>query len=297
MRSEAPNRLPPVPASPRLEPDTLPADDRGFLLGDGLFETLRVYSGHPFRLREHLERLGAGAALLGIELPPRLEERVLGFLAKGSADAALRITVARGRTSALSGEGAGPPTVAMRLVPLGAWGSSQAELVAALQGRVDERALTVGVKGIGYLERIVALRRARAAGADEALLRNSRGEVVEGSASNVVALTSTGEVVSPGPEEGALPGITRSIVLEEARRMGLTVEERGVATGELAELRELLLTSSVREIAVVTHVGEAAIGTGQPGPLAARLRGAFWEVVRRETKTGTASSSPPPSRG
>lgn len=284
MTSAGPVGPTPEPAASRMQPVTLPADDRGFLLGDGLFETLRINAGRPFRLHEHLDRLEAGAELLGIELPSGLEERVLAFVAGERGDAALRITVARGRAGALSGEDAGPSTVALRLAAVGPRGTSPARLTAALEGWVDERALTSGIKGIGYLERIVALRRARALGADEALLRNSRGDVVEGSASNVVAFTAAGVVVSPGPRDGALPGITRSIVLAEARRMGLAVEERGVGVGEFAELHELLLTSSIREIAVVTHVGGEPVGEGEPGPLADRLWEAFQGVVRSEAE-------------
>jgi branched-subunit amino acid aminotransferase/4-amino-4-deoxychorismate lyase len=148
---------------------------------------------------------------------------------------------------------------------------------------LDEQSLTSGLKTTGFLERIQALRLARDGGADEALLRNSRGLIVEGSASNLFAVRGT-TLVSPGPAVGALPGITRDVILEVATQAGVTVEERGIDRSELPELSELFLTSSLREVVSIVGVEGNAIGTGRPGEVATKLAKLFREVVKSELK-------------
>lgn len=267
-----------------LEPSQIPADDRGFLLGDGLFETIRVYGGVPFRLQAHLDRLVQGAERVGVPVPDSLESRIRRAVARGPSEGALRVTLSRGPGRDLSGEGAGPPTLVIRILPISP--GEELALDAGLEGWVHEGALSTGIKGLSYLERILALRKARGRGRDEALIRNSKGELVEGSTSNLLAVSSQGDLIAPGRREGALPGITREILLEEARKMGLVIEERGLRPGELATLRELLLSSSIRELVPVVKVEGKALGRGRPGPVYGELRRRFEGVVERETGRG-----------
>jgi branched-chain amino acid aminotransferase len=270
-----------------LDPSVVPAEDRGFLLGDGLFETVGVHGGVAFRLRAHLARLREGAARLGIPVPEGLEVRVRRALPVGW-DGALRITVSRGVGGTLDGIGAVGPTVAIRLAPgvpwrAGAWeGPEPAGLRAVLEGRLAEGAITAGIKGTAYHERIAALRRARERGADEALLRASSGKIVEATASNLIAVTGRGRLVSPGPGQGVLAGITRGVVLDEARADGFTVEERALAVGELGSIRELMLTSSIRGVAAVVEVEGRPVGDGVVGGAFFQLRNAYRRVVARE---------------
>ncbi|MEX1258913.1 MAG: aminotransferase class IV [Gemmatimonadota bacterium] len=266
-----------------FDPEVVPADDRGLLLGDGLFETVRIYRGHPFRLESHLRRLDASAAALGFPMPDSLRERVAaGIAAFDGPDGALRITLTRG-----AGVGLAPPPeprsrlfISVRAIGPEVAGAA-AGVRARLFGRLDEHALTSGHKAIGYLERIQALRLAKGLGADEALLRNARGLIVEGSASNLFAVRGT-TFVAPGLEAGALPGITRGVLLEVARGAGLTVEERGIHPEELVELSEILLSSSLREVVPVIEVEGARVGEGRPGPTFTLLSRMFREVVRKE---------------
>lgn len=251
-----------------LDPPRVPADDRGFLLGDGLFETVRLYRGRPFRLDAHLDRLRAGAARLGIPVPGDLEERLDRALADlGEGEGALRITLSRGPGPGLGPPASPVPTLAVQIRP---WapdpGWYREGITARVVGRVAEGALTAGLKALGYLENVQALREARETGADEALLTDSRGRVVEGAASNLVALAE-GRVLAPGPESGALPGITRGIVLELLRAEGREVEERAVSRTELSEAEEVLLTSSLREVVPVVRVDGRRVGAGRPGGL------------------------------
>ncbi|MSR22490.1 MAG: 2-keto-4-methylthiobutyrate aminotransferase [Gemmatimonadetes bacterium] len=262
----------------------IPSDDRGMLLGDGLFETVRLYRGRAFRLDAHLDRLAHGAGVVGIPVPGELRSRVDEALVSWKGrDGALRITLTRG-----SGFGLAPPEKASGRLLIGIRPvegrdepASLVGLRAVLRGRVDERALISGLKTIGYLERIQAVRLAHSAGAEEALLRNSADLVVEGSASNLIAVVG-GLLVAPGLPQGALAGITRAVILDEATGMGVQVEERGLRVEELDGASELLLTSSVREIVPIIRLEGRAIGSGGPGPFFRALSDRFRERVERE---------------
>lgn len=287
-------------------PERISSGDRGFLLGDGLFETIRVYRGVPFHLAAHLDRLARGADVVEIPLPPELEDRIGTFLARvvdaderpapTRGEGVLRISLSRGEDRSWEGvAGDGPAGLALRWVPLeGSPAWSGDPLTVRLEGHVHHRALTATLKGLGYLERISARRRARALGADEALLRNAGGRIVGGSTSNFIGVTRRGSLVSPGPEEGARPGVTRAVVLAGAEALGMPVEERGVEVAELDELDEIFLTSSIRELAPVGFVEGTPVGEARPGPAFRRLRQAFQDEVRRLSRAPGPSRSAPP---
>ncbi len=286
-----------------LDPPAIPADDRGFLLGDALFETLRVYGGTPFRLDRHLHRLERSAEILGFGMPPGLRERVDAALREwGSRDGVLRITVSRG-----SGRGGATTpghaprhhlTVAALTAPAGTVhgavpgeeGEAGRGLRAALLGRVVAQGLTSGHKSSGYAERIEALRRARSRGLDEALVRDEEGRILGGSTSNILAVLGR-VIVAPGRASGALPGITRALLVELAEGEGLEVEDRAVGVEDVFTADEVLLSSSVRGVVPVVALEGRPIGGGTPGPLHALLSSAYREVVLRET-----SAHPPGSR-
>lgn len=278
-----PRRRPVTVIDSTLDPPDVPADDRGFLLGDGLFETVRLYRGRPFRLDAHLDRLIRGASQIGIELPPGYRRRVLDAVqAWHDRDAALRITLTRGRGSGLAPahEVVGRIHIAVR-----SWKDDPELLASGLRarilGRIDERSLVATLKALGYLERIQALRLARREGADEALLRNVSNRVVEGSASNLFAF-DRGRLVAPGAADGALPGITREVVLEVARELGIEVDERGIETVELARSSDVFLSSSVRGLVPVVQLEGAPVGSGRPGAVFDALRRGFDRVVQTE---------------
>lgn len=264
-------------------PESIPTDDRGLLLGDGLFETVRLYRGKPFRLERHLARLESGALTVGIPVPPGLRASVATAVASGGGeDAALRITLTRGPGDGL----APPPSVHSRLIlrlrPLvAAEDVSSSGLRALIRGRLDERSLVATLKSIGYLERIQALRLAREEGSDEALIRNSRDRVVEGSSSNLLAVRGA-TLFAPGPEEGALPGITRELLLEIARSRGMSVTEQGLSPRELVKASEVMLSSTLRGVAPVVEIEGKTVGAGVPGPVCRALTDGLAAVVARE---------------
>lgn len=270
----------------------LAADDRGFTLGDGLFETMRAYGGRVFRLRAHLERLRLSADRLGIPVPPDLEDGVRETLAASGLDsAAVRLTVSRGP----GGDGLTPPEPARPTVvitarpytPAERWYAAGLRTVFA-RGRLNEHALTAGIKRLGYLDQVAAQAEARAAGADEALFLDTAGHLAEGAASNVF-LVVDGALWTPPLSCGVLPGITRGIVLELAAAAGIPVREEPVPPGALREADEAFLTSSLRELVPAVAIGANPIGRGRPGPLTLRLLDLYRERVHVELESGGVS--------
>jgi branched-chain amino acid aminotransferase len=253
---------------------SLSVHDRGFLLGDGLFETLRVYDGRVFRLAAHLRRLRGGAARIALALPPGLDRAVRETVAaSGVRDGAVRLTVSRGAGGeGLAAPAGAPPTVVVTVRPyrpVGAWYTAgiRAQLAA---GRVDERRATAGLKQLGYLEAVVALAEARAAGCEDALFLDTAGHLAEGAASNLF-LVAGGELWTPPLSCGVLPGITRAAVLELAAARGLAPREEPLPPQALAAAAEAFLTSSLRELVPLTAVGGRKVGDGVPGEVTLAL--------------------------
>jgi len=291
------------------------SQDRGFLLGDGLFETVRLYRGRPFRLGQHLARLEESAKRIRLAIPQALRERVTDALAVANCvgDGSLRITLTRGAGPGLiPPDPPGEPTLRVEVRPIhaapgtlpdgsGSSGSrgvyesglEESGLEARILGRVDETALTVGMKGIGYLERITALLLARESGAQEALLRNGAGRVVGGSASNLFVVREGG-LQTPRVEDGVLPGITRQVVLELVGELGWGMELRAPEEVELLGADEIFLTSSLRELAPVVRVDGRMVGSGRPGPVFQALRSAFRGRVAGELGFGEDSGREAP---
>lgn len=256
--------------------------DRGFTLGDGLFETMRAYDGRVFRLREHLARLEAGLLRIGLPVPIGLEDAVLETLAaSGHRDAAVRLTVSRGPDDEGGRAATSHPTVvvsARHYAPDPRWYETGIR-AAVVSGRVNEFAATAGLKQIGYLEPILAQAEARAAGADEAIRLDTRGHVAEGGMSNVF-LVERGVLRTPPPSCGILPGITRATILELAGAQGLDVYTAPIPPTALERAAEIFITSSLRELVPVTRISGRQVGDGRPGPITLGLLAAYRALAR-----------------
>lgn len=270
---------------------TVSVADRGFTLGDGLFETLRVYDGVPFRLAAHLERLAAGARRIGIPFPDGLPDAVWATLAaNGLRDAAVRVTLTRGAGERGLAPPASPlPTLVVVARPYqpeaGLYRNGISAVIAS--GRLNEHASTAGLKHLGYLPSVLALMEARAAGADDALLRNTAGHLAEATASNLF-LVRSGVLHTPPLASGPLPGITRAAVLEVAERLGIRIDTAPLPPEALDGAEEVFLTGSLREIVPVVQVGAKRVGDGRPGPLTRRLLTAYRELARTERRARSA---------
>lgn len=236
------------------EAPALSALDHGVTVGDGAFETCKVVSGLPFALSRHLRRLDT--SLAGLGLPPFDRPHVLAgvdaVLAAGGpvAFGRLRITVTAGfgppgsdRPGPASG---GPrPTHIVTVAP-SAPRPPHCVLVTVPWVR-NERAATAGMKTTSYADNVLALAHAKGRGGDEALFANTRGELCEGTGSNVFVVVD-GVVHTPPLESGCLAGITRELTLEWCRDAGVEVREVALPMDVLTSADEVFLTSSTRDV-------------------------------------------------
>jgi branched-chain amino acid aminotransferase len=245
--------------------------DRGLLLADGLFETLRAYGGRPFCLDAHLARLAAGAALLGLPAPPAsaIAAAVHETLAaNGLGDASIRITLTRGTgPRGLLPSAEVRPTLMVAAHPLPS--SLPTAMSACLASiRRNEHSPLSQLKSLSYLENILALSEATAAGYDEAILLNTAGGITAGSRSNLF-LVLDGVITTPPPSEGLLPGIARHTVLALADKHRIPAREMPLAPAEMARASEAFLTNSLLEVVPLTRLQDRPL---PEGPVATKLR-------------------------
>jgi branched-chain amino acid aminotransferase len=255
--------------------------DHGLLVGDGVFETLRVYGGTPFAWTRHLERLGASAAGLSLTVPDRAAlrsgaERVVS--ANGIGEGRLRITVTGGPSPLGSERGDGPPTVVIAASPVGDW--PPAEAVAVVPWARNELGATAGLKTISYAENVRALIYAHERGASEAIFPNTRGDLCEATGSNVFVVRD-GAVATPPPASGCLLGVTRALVLELCAALDVPHTEPTLSVDALGEADEAFLTSSTREVQAIGRVDDRDLPAA-PGPVTKRLDAAFRDLVARD---------------
>jgi branched-chain amino acid aminotransferase len=263
--------------------------DRGFLYGDGLFETLRLYGGKPFRWARHMERFQRGAAVLGLPLPLGPEEMLC--LAEDLVrenrmpDAVLRVSLSRGvGPRGYSPRGAGPPTLVLSLHPAPAGDPAQPP-----RGRLGLSSFHLpagdkfaAIKGSSKLLHVLARAEAEALGFDEALLLNTDGEVAEAASSNVFWIERD-TICTPPLESGALDGVTRGVVLELCDACGLPTQERSITLEDLHPVEAIFLTQSVLEIVSVTRLNDRTVWQSA---LVEVIREAYRNAVRRETGSG-----------
>jgi 4-amino-4-deoxychorismate lyase len=249
------------PAEPVLR-----ADDEALLRGRGVFETIRVYGGRPFRLAAHLDRLAGSAERISLPPVDRAElERLAhdALEAAGTADAVLRLFWT-------------PTPTALALVAelAGHYDELRArgQRLISLRGiRADEPWLLPGVKSTSYAVNMAAEAEAQRRGADDAVFVDGDGIVLEGPTTNVWWRRGR-TLFTPGLALGILAGITRAVVLELAGGLGYAVEEGEFPLAELARAEEAFTSSSVREVMPVTMLDSASLGRG---PAADELQAAL----------------------
>lgn len=250
--------------------------DRGFLLGDGIFETLLAVDGQVRHARRHLARLFAGAQLIGIAPPFAKVElaaamvRLLhdNYLQRGRA--ALRLTLTRGAGA----RGVAPPldaapSVLLTAVPLA---SAPAQMRAIISSHVrSEKSISSRIKSLNYLDNIMARREAVQQGADEAIMLNSAGNLAAASAANLF-LVQRNRLYTPSIEDGALPGVMRAVVIEAAARLNIPVHEGPVAPAALAGAAEVFLTNALTGVCPLIEIGGKPVAAGDTGPVTEKLR-------------------------
>jgi branched-chain amino acid aminotransferase len=233
----------------RVADGSISAIDHGYLVGDGVFETLKTMDGVPFALSRHLLRLRRSATGLGLPLPDETAIRAaVAEVVDGSSlpVGRLRITVTSGPGPLGSSRGEGPSTLVVTHAAATPW--PPAARLAAVRWTRNERAATAGLKTTSYAENVIALDAAHRAGADEALFTDTRGRICEGTGSNLFYVVN-GHLVTPSLATGCLAGVTRELVLELVDAM---VADAPVALLDGAD--EAFLTSSTRDVLPVSHL-------------------------------------------
>lgn len=289
----------PRPGFVWVDGEVLPADarhlsvaDRGFQLGDGVFETLRAKAGRCTELPEHVARLRRSAGGLAIELPDDVEARLADGIARLLAaegldgldgDASVRITASRG---AWASRGLLPPRD-VHLVPtivIQAWpveppppGHLEHGLSLVVSAvRRDPQNPIVTLKTTSRADYVYARLEARRAGADDALFLTSTGHLSESTTANVFLVRTAPdgvlELATPALDCAILPGTTRSWLLRWAPTVGLRPVEGWLTPDELAVADEAFVSSSVAGILPVTRFNGHPIGDGLPGPWTRRAR-------------------------
>ena len=270
----------------------VPITDRGFLYGDGLFETMHAYGRVLFRMHEHLDRLGDGARRLHMKPAPNLKQLAAWLQAAvdaaGFDEANVRLTYTRGTGQrGPSLKGAFKPNIAIMVTrfhrPAEKTVLKGATAVMA-SFRRQESAVTASLKTLNYIEQILARDEADAAGADEALMLNNAGLLCEGSASNI-SLIREGVLLIPDPARvGALPGIAQLTAIEAARKLKIPVAMTALSPWDPAQCREAFLSGSMREISPLVRVGSTIVGDGKPGPLTLKIIQEYRRIVARECR-------------
>jgi branched-chain amino acid aminotransferase len=232
--------------------------DRGFLYGDGLFETIRISGSRPFRWDQHFLRLTGGLRLLSIRLPyQEAELRAHAdklIAANGCRDAVLRLTISRGTgRRGLSPQSAETPTVAMSLHPAPDRTKAAGLRLITSSFRVLAGDPLAAVKSASKLVYVLARQAAEACGADDALILNHRDEVAETTSSNLFWTKGTTLFTAP-PEVGILPGVARGIVLELAPRLGFQVHQVTASVTSLWEAESIFATNVVRGVVEVLQI-------------------------------------------
>lgn len=272
------------------------AFDRGFQLGDGVFETLRARGGRPTELAEHIARLHRSAAGLSIPLPVDVESLIAAGIAEllrvegldgPAGDASIRLTVSRGT---FFGRGLLPPaehppaTIVMQAWPVAPVPAGHLELglhLVASSVRRDPENPLVALKTTSRADYVYARIEAREAGADDALFLTTDGYLSEATSANIF-LVRGNEVATPALACAILPGTTRSWILRWASAVGLRPAEGWLTTRDLHEADEAFISSSVAGILPVTRFAGEPIGHGRPGPWTRQARADREAFIRGE---------------
>jgi D-amino acid aminotransferase len=273
--------------------------DRGFLYGDSVYETMRTAGGRPLELGRHLARLRRSGDGIGLSIPwsdtelERTIERT--HAAAGNSESYVRVVVTRGAGPvALDPRHSEEPLLVVLVQPLVLPPAEAYERgITAVIVDITKNAGTSidpGIKSGNYLNNILALRQATAAGGEDAIMCNPEGAVSEGATSNVFMVTG-GRIETPNMRTGILPGITRQAVCELAAGLGNPVSETVIVPAQLRAADEVFLTSSVRGIMPVTRLDGARVGDGTAGPVTRRLHQAYLAYVEAAAAAARAATA------
>jgi aminodeoxychorismate lyase len=262
---------------------SIAANDRGFLYGDSLFETIRVHAGQPFLGELHLKRLIAGAEVIGLKLPysgEDLFDQTKKLIEQNREfDCVVRLMVSRGTGERGYGTtGLETPTTLITTHPLPDRQTKSITLVTT-SARVAKEDPLAQIKSGNKLTSVLAKRLAKQSGADDGLILNSDGNVAETSSANIFWIQD-GILRTPPQSDGVLPGTTRHLVIDLATALGQAPREQSISSDALKQAEAVFVTSAATGIRAVGQVDGAAL----PGhPLVKQLMAAYESELAKGT--------------
>ncbi|MEM7015658.1 MAG: aminotransferase class IV [Verrucomicrobiota bacterium] len=256
--------------------------DHGLLTGDGVFETLKTYGGKPFEMERHYLRMQHAAKRFGIAVPSLEElgsavDQVLKANDKSDADARLRITVTSGVAPLGSEQGDSGPTAVIAVGGLPQH-PEVGDAITVEFCRNDVGALT-GLKTTSYGDNVIALAQAHKAGVNEAIFPNTKGNLCEGTGSNVFVVYD-GQLITPPLSCGGLAGVTRAVVLELCEKSNISVKEIDTPITQLGEAEEVFLTSTLREVMPLASIDGRQLPESKP--IGEQVRALFNEFTGKQ---------------
>jgi branched-chain amino acid aminotransferase len=262
--------------------------DHGLLYGDGVFEGIRAYNGRVFRLKEHIDRLYYSAKAILLTIPmthAEMMRAVVDTCRKNKLrDGYIRLVVTRG----VGGLGLNPnkckrPSVIViadkiQLYPPEYY-KRGLEIITVPTTRNLHSALNPAIKSLNYLNNILAKIEANNSGCEEAVMLNAEGYVAECTGDNLFIVKES-QMMTPPLSAGALYGITRGVVMDLARKDGLTVSEPNLTRYDLFNADECFLTGTGAELIPVVKIDGRVIGDGKPGPVTRKLVGEYHALTK-----------------
>ena len=260
--------------------------DRGFLYGDGIYETLRSYSGKPFKLSDHLERMRHSAKQLRISFSYTNEDigKWINELIERncSQDAYIRITLSRGSGGGrLQMDDNIEPTTLIQVKPFSPYDSKLYDEGMSLVVSDYKRSTTCPIsryKSTNLLQSILRKEEANKKSAHEAIILDTDGYVAECVVSNIF-MVSDGNVITPSLDTNILPGITRKTVLDICSNTGIPVSEEHFMVERLLKSDEVFITNSLMEIMPVSKIDDSKIGKTVPEKITQQLMSAYKHLI------------------
>jgi len=266
--------------------------DHGFLYGDGIYETLRAYTGVVFMIDEHIQRLFRSASKIGLKIP-KTHDEIKGAIYKiirvnRHYEAYIRVSISRGPghiglDPALCPE----PTFviissAFKEYPREYYKKGVKVAIVDVRRNFKD-ALDPKIKSLNFLNNILAKIEAKNKGAYEGIMLNYRGYAAEGTITNVFFINKNNVLCTPAIDVGILDGITRRIILEVARESGIKTKEGYFTRKDIYSAREVFLSNTTMEVMPVSIVDDVTIGT-EIGKITKMLLSAYKKKVSEYIK-------------
>lgn len=262
--------------------------DRGFLYGDGVFETMRTYQNKIFRLDAHIRRMYSGLKVLTITPPYTIFKlkKIIHELIKRNniSNAYIRVNITAGAQNFSVQEKSLRPTVLIiiqKYKPYAEKFYKRGIYTIIAKGKQNENSVLCNVKSLNYLNNLLAIKQAYENKAQEAILLNSRGMVCEGATSNIF-IVQGGKIITPALNAGCLAGITRQAIIDIAQRHNIQLREKNITLKDLFKASEVFITNSLKEVIAVVKIDKRLINNGKPGPITGCFAQAYKKLVCEE---------------